>query len=100
MTDAADKPISSSGLELINKEIAKSQARQINKELTKLKRISNRPLGEREKAPVEVDKTGSFVVVPVTALVTEEIDAAHAEAQKQCASEPAPAAKKKWLKWK
>lgn len=100
MTDVVDKKISSSELELLNKEVAKSQARKINKELTKLKRISNRPLGAKEKAPVEADKTGSFVVVPATTLVTQEIDVAHAEAQKQCKADSLPPPKKKWLKWK
>lgn len=96
-----EKTLSPAGLEFINKAVAKDQVREINKELTKLKRISSRPLSAKAKPEkVDVDKTGSFIVVPIGELINTKIEEAHSEAQRACTSDAPPETKKKWFKWK
>lgn len=89
-----------SELELLNKQLAQTQARQINKELTRLKRVSDH---SNMKAPVEADKTGQFIVVPLNTVQGDTIEKAHGEAVKTCTDSGIEMEKskkrKKWFKW-
>lgn len=90
---------STEALELRNKQLATKQVRQINKELTRLKRISASP--EKVVAP-EADKTGQFIVIPISRILGSTIETAHQEAEKSCTEsslELRKAKKKKWFKW-
>ena len=86
-------------LEYNNKQRAHEQAREINRGLTRLKKISSRPELVK-KAPAEADKTGSFIVVPIGELQAKSIEEAVTEAGKSCSELSHPKkAKKKWFKW-
>ena len=95
-----NKEITALDLEYINKQRAVAQAREINRGLTRLKKISSRP-EQAKKAPAEADKTGSFIVVPVGELQAKNIEEALSEACKSCSEHPLTTKKPKktWFKW-
>jgi len=87
-------------LEAINKQVAKNQAREINKGLTQLKRLSLPP----PKETLETDKTGKFITVPINDTQSAVIDEAYDEAEKTCTKSELELdkakKKKKWFKWR
>jgi len=89
-----------SELELLNKQLAQTQARQINKELTRLKRVSDHTA---TKAPTEADKTGQFIVLPLNTVQGDTIEKAHGDAVKTCTDSGIALDKSKkrktWFKW-
>lgn len=95
-----NKELTALDLEYNNKQRAHEQAREINRGLTRLKKISSRP-DLPKKVAVDVDKTGNFIVVPIGELQAKNIEQAVSDASKSCSDPPAPAkkAKKTWFKW-
>jgi len=95
-----NKELTALDLEYNNKQRAHEQAREINRGLTRLKKISSRPELPK-KATVDVDKTGNFIVVPIGELQAKNIEQALSEAGKSCSEHPTQVkkAKKTWFKW-
>jgi hypothetical protein len=99
-SESSPPPQNPSTLELLNKQLAKQQAREINRGLTKLKRVSMPPT--KTKKELDADKTGRFIVVPVTTVLAETIENAVESASKSVSEsdiELAKSKKKKWFKW-
>lgn len=95
-----NRPVTALDLELNNKIRANEQAHEINRGLTRLKKISSRP--ELIKKPrVDDDRTGNFIVVPVSELLSKDIEEAVVNAGKSCSILPPTAkkVKKKWFSW-
>jgi hypothetical protein len=95
-----NKDLTALDLEYHNKQRAHEQAREINRGLTRLKKISTRPILQK-KAAVDIDKTGNFIVVPIGELQAKNIEEALSEAGKSCSEPPtiSKKAKKTWFKW-
>jgi hypothetical protein len=95
-----NKELTALDLEYNNKQRAHAQAREINRGLTRLKKISSRP-ELTKKTTVDVDKTGNFIVVPIGELQAKNIEQALSEAGKSCSEQlqPFKRAKKTWFKW-
>jgi hypothetical protein len=96
-----NKTLTALDLEYNNKQRAYAQAREINRGLTRLKKISTRPELIKKVTP-DIDKTGNFIVVPIGELQAKNIEEALSEADK-CRSDPPVktklAKKKTWFKW-
>lgn len=100
MATSSLDPRATSELEVLNKSLVRVQARQINKELTRLKKISD---PASAKPALDVDKTGQFIVVPLNTVQGNTIDKAYEEAVKistdsSIAFEKAKK-RKKWFNW-
>jgi len=100
MVTSSLDPRATSELEVLNKSLVRTQARQINKELTRLKKISD-PAGT--KPALDIDKTGQFIVVPLSIVQGSTIDKAYEDAirvntDSSMALEKSKK-KKKWFKW-
>jgi hypothetical protein len=90
---------SSSSLELTNKKLAATQVRMINKELTELKKRTSTAEEKPQCAPMESDKTGQFVLLPLKACKNEKIEEAYKEAKEVSDSSPPAQESKKRKKW-
>lgn len=86
-------------LEMLNKQRAGEQAKEINRSLTRLKKISHPPKAK----DLDTDKTGKFIVVPINNIQAETIESAYTEAEKTCTDSglelEKSKKKKKWFKW-
>jgi hypothetical protein len=95
-----NKDLTALDLEYHNKQRAHEQAHEINRGLTRLKKISSRPDLAKKKTTIDVDKTDNFIVLPIGELQAKNIEQALSDAGKSCNEQPyLKKAKKAWFKW-
>lgn len=99
MSESSVTPKTPSVLEVLNKQLAREQVREINKGLTRLKTISFPPPANKE---LDTDKTGKFITVPLSPVQADTLESAYVEAEKTCSDsdlELKAKKKKRWFNW-